>query len=287
MIIFLPFAFLFGACMGSFLNVVILRIPEDQSIWRRSSHCMNCDTPIPPWWNIPVISYLLLCGKCKYCKIRLSPQYVIVEALTGLFFAASFYFRWQDVMPVIMNGNTPEWHVVAPALYSWLADCTLWSILLAMTVIDARYFIIPLELTISGFVIGLALTLLYPPLHGEETILRSLTQAGISIAVGGGLFYVVRILGGLALKREALGLGDVHLMIMFGVFLNWQQQLCIIFISACVGSIAGIFMKLLQRRTHWRFEIPYGPYLAAAALITYFWGDQLITWYMTLYASPM
>lgn len=287
MIIFIIFAIYIGACVGSFLNVVILRLPANASLWRRSSHCMHCDRSIPPWWNIPILSYILLRGKCRYCRTPLTSQYVVVEILTATFFAVSFYVRWHDVVPLIMTGQVHQWAQVASALYPWIADCALWSVLCAMTFIDARYFIIPLELTITGACIGAFLTVIYPPLRGAETISASLLSAVVSVAVGGGLFYAVRCLGGWLMKREALGLGDVHLMIMFGFYFTWQQQLLIVFLSACVGSIAGILTKLLLRRAHWRFEIPYGPYLAAAALVTHFWGDALIAAYMSLYAAPL
>jgi leader peptidase (prepilin peptidase)/N-methyltransferase len=290
MILCTTFAFVFGACLGSFLNVLIVRLPKDESIWRRMSHCTVCNASIPPYDNIPVFSYLILRGRCRSCGARFSMQYFWVELITGAMVAATFYYRFQHVLPVYLQGYTLTWHQVQSALYPWLADVSLLSLLLAMTWIDARHFIIPLEITVSGTLIGLTLTLLYPPLRQQTpvfalygqpmTTLAALTQAGAAIGIGGGLFIIVRWVAGVYFKREALGLGDVHLMIMLGAYLNWPEQLLTVFLSALVGSVGGITAKYLLRRTHWRFEIPYGPYIAIGAVIAWFWGARLIDWYL-------
>jgi len=295
MILFVVFAFVLGACIGSFLNVLIIRLPKDESIWRRMSHCTACDTPIAPYDNIPIVSYLMLRGRCRACGTRFSMQYFWVELITGVLVAASFYYRFDHVVDVLMRGAVPTWEQLRSAVFPWLADVSLLSLLLAMTWIDARHFIIPLEITVSGTVIGLALTLIYPPLrqqtpvfgfYGEpSTAIGALTQAGAAIGIGGGLFIIVRWVASLYFKREALGLGDVHLMIMLGAYLNWPEQLLTVFLSALVGSVGGVTAKYLQRRTHWRFEIPYGPYIAAGAVIAWFWGARLVDWYLFWCAS--
>ncbi len=283
MILFLPFAFFFGACVGSFLNVLIIRLPLDESIWRRSSHCTSCQKPIPPYDNIPIISYLLLRGRCRTCGTRFSSQYFWVELLTGLFFAATFYFRFAEVVPLLMKGTWPSWHVARAAILPWLADISLLSLLLAMTWIDARHLIIPLEITVPGFIIGFLLLMAYPELRGVDGRLPALAEAGKAVVLGGGLLWLVRWLGSVIFKREAMGMGDVHLMIMLGMFLNWLEVLLVIFLSALIGSAGGITAKFIQRRTHWRFEVPYGPYIAAAAVIAYFWGPRIIHWYLSFY----
>jgi leader peptidase (prepilin peptidase)/N-methyltransferase len=291
MLFFTVIAFVLGACIGSFLNVLIIRLPKDESIWRRMSHCTVCNASIPPYDNIPVLSYLLLRGRCRACKTRFSAQYFWVELIAGVLVAATFYYRFEYVAEVYLKGFTPAWSAVRAALFPWLADVSLLSLLLAMTWIDARHFIIPLEITVSGTVIGLALTIIYPPLRqqtpvfglpGEPiSVLGALTQAGAAIGIGGGLFIIVRWLAGLYFKREALGLGDVHLMIMLGAYLNWPEQLLTVFLSAVIGSIGGISAKFLMRRTHWRFEIPYGPYIAVGAVIAWFWGARLVDLYLS------
>jgi leader peptidase (prepilin peptidase)/N-methyltransferase len=285
MILFTAFAFMFGACVGSFLNVVILRIPREESLWRQSSHCFSCNTPIPFYHNIPLVSFLLLRGKCSHCRTRYSSQYFFVELLTALCFAGTFYYRFTYIVPYLMNGSLPEWALLQSSLVPWLADIVLLSSLIAMIWIDARHFIIPLEITVTGFLVGFALCMWYPQLRGPEVITRwmALGQIGLAFIAGGGLLLLVRWLGGIYFKREALGMGDVHLMFMLAMFLNWPQILLVIFLSALVGSIGGISAKLIMRKTHWRFEIPYGPYLAVGAVVAYFWGNQLIQWYLNCF----
>jgi len=294
MIIFLPFAFFLGACFGSFLNVIILRIPEEKSIWRRSSHCFSCNAPIPFYNNIPILSYCLLRGRCSRCGARFSPQYLIVELLTALLFAATFYYRFHAIVPALMDGVIPDWSLVQSALVPWLMDCTLLCCLIAMTWIDAVHFIIPLEITVTGFLVGFILCMWYPELKLVPAGLTApaslmmkywytLGQIGMALVAGGGLLLLVRWLGSLYFKREAMGLGDVHLMFMLAMFMNWNLILLTIFISAFVGSIGGITAKLIMRKSHWRFEIPYGPYLALGAVISYFWGARLISWYIAFF----
>ncbi len=282
MILLLVFTLLLGACVGSFLNVVILRLPLDQSLWRRASHCMSCDAPIKPYDNIPVVSYLLLRGRCRACGARFSPQYAVVEALTALLFAATFWYRFAPLAAQFNSGAMPSWPALCAALAPWLADISLCSILLAMTWIDARYFIIPLELTVSGFLIGAALSMLHPQLRGVAALWPALSEMGKALLAGAGLMLAVRTLGGWWFKREALGMGDVHLMAMLAMYMNWPAILLVVFFSALLGSVGGIIAKIAQRHAHWRFEIPYGPYIAAGALIAHWWGARLLAWYLSL-----
>lgn len=286
MILFSTFAFMFGACVGSFLNVVILRIPREESLWRRSSHCFSCNTPIPFYHNIPIVSFILLRGKCSHCGTRFSSQYFFVELITGLCFAGTFYYRFTYIIPYLMQGTWPEWVLLESALVPWLSDVVLLSSLIAMIWIDARHFIIPLEITVTGFLAGFVLCMWYPELRGPEITTRwmILGQIGMSLIAGGGLLLVVRWLAGLYYKREALGLGDIHLMFMLAMYLNWPQIFLTILLSSLIGSIGGISAKFIMRKTHWRFEIPYGPYIAAGAVIAYFWGWQLIQWYLNTFA---
>lgn len=281
-LILLAFAFVLGACIGSFLNVVIVRLPREESLWRRGSHCMACGAPVAAYDNLPIVSYLVLRGRCRACGARFSARYAVVELLTALLFAATFYYRFGAVFPYLDAGTYPPWHVTRAAVVPWLSDCVLFSTLLAMTAIDAVYLIIPMEITATGFLAGFALSLAYPAMREAATLLQTMAACGIALSVGGGLFMLVRWLGALWFKREALGLGDVHLMLMLAMFMNWPQMLLTIFLSALLGSVGGIAMKLAQRRVHWRFEIPYGPYIAAAALVAYFWGGTLTRWYLHL-----
>ncbi|NLF38284.1 prepilin peptidase [bacterium] len=275
-------ALLFGACVGSFLNVVIIRIPKEESLWRRMSHCVSCDTPIAAYDNIPILSYVILRGKCRHCGARFSAQYAIVELITALFFAVTCYFRLEGLVGHLVAGDVVTNDMVLQAVIPWLGDVSLLSLLLAMTWIDAEHFIIPLHITATGFIIGLALLLVWPPFRGVDTRFLAVAEAGKSLLAGAALLAVVRMVAGWVFKREALGLGDVHLMVMLAMFINWRETLLTIFLSAVLGSIGGIAAKFAQRRKHWRFEIPYGPYIAAAAVIAYFWGPRIIEWYWEL-----
>lgn len=283
MTLFLIFSFFLGACIGSFLNVLILRIPKEESLWRKSSYCYSCGQPIRFYHNIPILSYLILRGKCSKCKTKFSSQYVIIEFITALLFLVTFYYRFAPHFDAIAQSNFSNWEILSLALIPWLADVSLLSLLLAMIVIDARHLIIPYEITISGFVIGLALSLIYPELHGSHDWLGAIGNIGLAMIAGGGLFLVVRWLASLYFKREALGMGDVHLLIMLALFLNWPQIILTIFLSSLVGSIGGITTKMLSHKNNWRFEIPYGPYIAIGAIISYFWGNSLISMYLDLY----
>ena len=284
MLLFLPFAFLFGACVGSFLNVLIIRLPADESIWRRNSHCTSCDSPIAVYDNIPILSYLILRGKCRKCGAKFSPQYFWVELITALVFAATFYFRCGEFVNQFMHGNLPAWEIVRITLIPWLADVSLISVLIAMTWIDAVHMIIPLELSISGFLLGLIFTVIVcPEIRGAHSIAAAVIQAGKAVFIGGGLLWLVRWAGTIVFKREAMGMGDVHLIIMLAMFLNWELILLTIFLSALAGSIGGTIAKIIQRKTNWRFEIPYGPYIAAGAIVAFFAGNKIIKWYLSFY----
>ena len=195
-----------------------------------------------------------------------------------------FYFRFGDVVPLMMKGTWPSWPLARAAIFPWLTDVTLISSLLAIIWIDARHMIIPLELTVAGFVIGFLLTTIaYPEFRGVDNPLAAMAEAGKAVALGGGMLWLVRWIGGVVFKREAMGMGDIHLIIMLAMFMNWTEILLVIFLSALTGSVGGVIAKIIQRRTHWRFEILYGPYIAAGAVITYFRGAQIIAWYMRFY----
>jgi len=286
MLIFLPFAFWFGACVGSFLNVLIIRLPAEESIWRKNSHCTTCNNPIEFYDNIPILSYLLLGGKCRKCGAEFSSQYFWVELLTAICFAITFYFRCDIFVSSFMKGDYPSWEIVRLTIIPWLADISLISVLIAITWIDAIHMIIPLELSISGFILGLVLTtILCPELRNVSTIPAAMIQAGEAVAIGGGLLWTVRWAGTKVFKREAMGMGDVHLIIMLAMFLNWPAILLTIFLSAFAGSIGGTIAKLIQKKTNWRFEIPYGPYIAAGAIVAYFAGPGIIAWYLSFYQT--
>ena len=279
MVGFLVFAFLFGASIGSFLNVVILRLPSNESLWRHGSHCFSCGKPIKWYNNIPCLSYLILRGKCAECGAPFSAQYFVVELLTGVAFTILCFFRFWDMMP-FWPTEYIDYSSLMPCALAFLRDVFLFCSLLAITVIDAREMIIPIEITLTTFVAGLIFVFVSPGLYGVPDRFTLIVELLLAALLGGGLMWLVRIVGGWIFKREALGLGDVHLMFMLAPFLNWPRILLTILLASVIGCIGGLASKALAKEK--KVEIPFGPYLAAAAFIAYFWGGPIIKWYVGL-----
>ncbi len=246
-------AFLGGACVGSFLNVCIHRIPRDRSIIRPRSHCPKCETMIAWHDNIPIISYLLLRGKCRHCHVGISPRYAAVEALTAfLFLAIWLKYGWSALTPLYM--------LVAGGL-------------ILATFVDLEHMIIPDRVSIGGMLAGLVLSGLVPSLHGETHVLSSVTAAIIGLVVGAGSLWLVSVLGRMAFRKDAMGFGDVKLLGAIGAFMGWQGVLFTIMLSSLAGSLVGLLFILSGRR-EWQSRIPYGPYLALAAVIWMIWGME-------------
>lgn len=284
MLIFLIFSFLFGASIGSFLNVVILRIPRDESLWRRSSHCFSCDKPIPWYHNIPVLSYLILRGRCAMCGAKFSSQYFFVELFCGIVFTALCYFRFRGLLPFLPT-EPIDYQVVVPAAALFLRDVVFFCSLLAITVIDARHLIIPLEITLTAFVLGMILVFWQPAMYyGAPDRFVLIVELLFAALAGGLLLWIVRIIGGFVFKREALGLGDVHLMFMLVPFLNWPRILLTIFLASIIGCFGGLLTRLPQKGEK-KAEVPFGPYLSISAVIAYFWGQYIIGWYLSFIVS--
>lgn len=279
MVVFLVFAFLFGASIGSFLNVVILRIPREESLWRHASHCFSCGKPIKWYHNIPCLSYLVLRGKCAECGAPFSVQYFIIELLTGLAFTILCYFRFWDLVP-FWPTEYIDYGALLPYALAYLRDVLFFCSLLAITVIDAREMIIPLEITLTTFLAGLILVFISPGLYGAPDRFTLFVELLLAAAAGGFLMWMVRIVGGWVFKREALGLGDVHLMFMLAPFLNWPRILLTILMASVIGCFGGLLTKALSKEK--KVEIPFGPYLAAGAFIAYFWGTAIVKWYVGL-----
>ena len=274
---FLVFAFfstLFGACVGSFLNVCIYRIPRDESVVTPRSHCPHCNTLIPWYLNVPVASWLALRGKCASCKGPIAFRYTLVELLTAMLFLAVF-MKW--AAPAAMHMLPISNPLIIPICWLFLAGLVLG------TFVDFEHFIIPDSVTIGGMVAGPILSALVPALHGKELWWQGLVTSLIGLAVGFGLLNAVALIGTKAFKKEAMGFGDVKLMGAVGAFLGWQAVLFTVFVSSLLGSVVGLLLiafggvKLQSR-------IPFGPYISAAALIWVFWGPALVLAYMKLMA---
>ncbi len=244
----------FGAVVGSFLNVVIYRLPRGESIVFPGSHCPHCGVPILARDNLPVLGYLLLRGRCRACGAGISARYPCVEALTALL-AAGVWWRF-------------GLSVQLPVLFVFLAG------LVAVTFIDLDHRIIPDSLSLGGVVVGFACSFLTP-----LGWLGSLAGA----ALGGGVLLAVA-LGYLALtRREGMGFGDVKLLAAIGAFLGWQAVLFTVFVSSVVGSVVGLSLVAL-RGSGMRLEVPFGPFLALGAALYVFVGPELVAWYFGVFA---
>jgi leader peptidase (prepilin peptidase)/N-methyltransferase len=244
--------------IGSFLNVCIYRLPEGKSIVWPGSHCQACKRPVAWYDNVPVLSYFVLGGKCRGCKAPFSFQYAVIEFLTGLLFVAfvaAFGFSFKAGIYLVFT----------------LA-------LLVVSAIDWKHRIIPDEISLPGIVLGLALSAVFPEMHGAHFWLYGLRDSVFGMLAGGLFLYVLGTVAEKILKKEAMGGGDVKLLAMIGAFIGWQGVLWTIFVSSLVGSIAGLG-SLLKGGDRY---IPYGPYLAAAAVLYIFFGDPVIAWYLNL-----
>ena len=246
---------IFGSLVGSFLNVCIFRLPKEESVVFPASHCQDCKRPIAWHDNVPVVSYLVLKGRCRQCKSKISWQYPFVELLTAVFFIL-FYHHF---------GLTAK-GVVYLALSLGL---------LVQTFIDFRYQIIPDEITLPGMLLGLVASGFFPELHHESVWWQGLLRSFIGLLVGGGFFYVTGIIAEWLLKKEAIGGGDIKLLAMIGAVLGWYGVIWTIFLSSLAGSIIGVYLRL----TRGDERIPFGPYIALGAVVYLFFGQQMVNWY--------
>lgn len=241
-----------GLALGSFLNVCIYRIPLKKSILFPNSFCPKCGTKIRYQDNIPLISFILLKGRCRKCKEKISLQYPLVEFITSALLVLA-YLRF---------GLT--WDFAARGILILFMILTFF--------IDLKHRIIPDVLTLPGIVIGFILSFLVK----SPTFLNSL----LGILVGGGLFYLSAVLGELIFKKESMGGGDIKLAMMLGAFLGWQKILLVLLLSAFLGSFIGVIALFLSKDVKKTRTIPFGPFLALGAVITIFFGDAMISAYL-------
>ena len=244
---------IFGAIVGSFLNVCICRLPKGESIITPGSHCPHCQTPIRFYDNIPLISYLLLGGKCRNCKGNISFQYPLVEGITAL---SSFLLFMKFGLS-----------------WSYLFYFIFVASLIVITGIDLFHQIIPDVISLPGIGLGLSASLIIPHL----TFLNSLT----GMLLGGGSLFLVATLYQWLFKREGMGGGDVKLLAMIGAFLGWKAVILTILLSSLIGSISGIIIMVLKGKD-FKYAIPFGPFLSLGAVISLFYGEKIITWYLYL-----
>ena len=243
-----------GAMVGSFLNVCICRLPEGESIVTPRSHCPHCQKLIRFYDNIPLLSYLLLRGKCRSCRAPISIQYPIVEGVTAL----------GSLVLFLKFGLTWEYLVYFLFL----------SALIVITVIDLYHQIIPDVISLPGIGIGLLASLVLPGL----TPLNSLT----GVLLGGGSLFLVATLYQWFFKREGMGGGDVKLLAMVGAFLGWKAVILTILFSSFIGSIIGIIFITVKGKDL-KYAIPFGPFLALGAVLSLFLGEEIVRWYLYLH----
>lgn len=271
------FVFLFGAAVGSFLNVVIYRIPNEQSIVFPNSACPKCKTPIKTYDNIPIFSWLILGGKCRNCKERISPRYPAVELLTALL--------WVLVYSQI--GFTP-----------FLPVClVLVSALVALMFIDAEHMILPNVITYPLFIFAVLIRIIFPIVfagnyfsdmnYAPVTALaeyprwvQSLGGAGLGAMVGGGSLWLIGEIWKRLRGVDAMGLGDVKMMLGVGALLGWRLSFVAIFLAAFSGAIIGIAVIAKQKDKNMQTQIPFGIFLGIGSILSLLFGEQMIKWYI-------
>jgi leader peptidase (prepilin peptidase) / N-methyltransferase len=246
------FAFIFGAVIGSFLNVCIHRLPRNESIVFPASRCPGCGTKISPFDNIPILSWLILRGKCRSCGGGISQQYPLVELINGLL--TLFLF--------LRFGLSLE----------FLAMFLLSSALVTITFIDLEHQIIPDVISIPGIAVGFLFSLFLPSPGWATSLLGILAGGGSLLAVAYGYHFLT--------GKEGMGGGDIKLLAMMGAFCGWKAVPFIIFVSSLTGSVIGVSIMLARKKDS-KLAIPFGPFLALGALVYVFYGERLISWYLS------
>jgi leader peptidase (prepilin peptidase)/N-methyltransferase len=245
-------ALAFGLIIGSFLNVCIYRLPLKKSVVWPASRCPECDAPIAPYDNIPVLSYLALRGLCRACKAPISVKYPVIEALTGALFLAA-YLMFEP-----------------PVLYQRLVfGCGM----IVLFVIDLEHRILPDVITLPGILLGFALSFFMPP--GWFDSLLGIVLGGGSLWLIGEVYYRFR-------HEEGMGFGDVKMLAMIGAFLGWKLMLLTLVLSSFLGSVIGLGMIAI-RLGDLKYALPFGSFLAIGAIAASTVGDRIVNWYTSYY----
>lgn len=274
--------FVFGALVGSFLNVVIHRVPREESIVFPNSRCPKCETAIKPYDNIPVISWLILGGKCRACKVPISARYPAVEMLhASLWLLVVWQIGFTPFLPIALIFVT---------------------VLVALMFIDAEHMILPNVITYPFFFFAIAVRIIYPMFFGGEYFsdlnywpatamadyplwLRSLVSGVLGALAGGGSLWLVGELWKRLRGVEAMGLGDVKMMLGFGALLGWRLAFLSIFFGAFAGAVIGSIFVARQKDKDMQTQIPFGIFLGIGSIIALLFGEQLIGWYVNNFLS--
>jgi leader peptidase (prepilin peptidase)/N-methyltransferase len=245
-------SFIFGSCIGSFLNVCILRIPGNISIVFPPSQCPKCENKIKWYDNIPVLSYIILMGKCRFCKTKISIQYPIVEILAGFF---AFY-------------SVFSFSLSLKALFVFIFICAL----IVISFIDLEHKIIPDIISLPGIIIFFAAALVIGEIPFFDLVLGVLT--------GGGTLYLIAVLYYFASKKEGMGGGDIKLLAMIGAFTGYKGVFFTIFASSLTGTLVGIIAMIIKGKDM-KYAVPFGPFLSLGAVIYIFFGKTLVFYYLS------
>lgn len=276
------FGFAFGACVASFLNVCIWRLPRNESVVRPASHCPNCNAAIRWYQNIPVISYIALGGKCASCRKPISMRYTVVELLGGILFLVA-YLQW--AMPAAF-GDMPV--AGLRPLLDFRCVLAYWLVISGLILgsfIDLEHFYLPDRVTIGGMLLGVPASVLIPELQLERTWLDSLCWSVGGLAFGFLFLWGMGWMFSKLFRKDALGFGDVKLMGAVGAFFGPTAVLFVLIVSSLVGSAAGVALMIRGRARLGGFTaVPYGPFIAVATLVWMFWGPRLVDAYIRLLA---
>jgi leader peptidase (prepilin peptidase)/N-methyltransferase len=249
------FLILLGLVTGSFLNVVIHRLPLEESIITPRSHCPSCNTLIPFYDNIPVLSYILLLGRCRHCRVRISPVYPLVELLTAVSFWLSYVYFEQEPLY---------------AGFSILFIC----LLLVQALIDLKHMILPLEISIGGAVVFLIYSFFNPfvtPLNAFGS------AAGAALSFTAIYYFYLKVR-----KIEGLGQGDIWMMLLLGSFLGVNKLIVAILLASGAGLIVGIFVIIFKKK-NLKLALPFGTFLSLGSWISLFWGNEILRWIQSVY----
>ncbi|HEY3152184.1 MAG TPA: prepilin peptidase [Candidatus Binatia bacterium] len=258
---FYLFAFTFGALVGSFLNVCILRIPNNDSIVSPPSHCLSCKMAISFYDNVPLISYLILRGRCRACGDRISPRYFVVELLTALL-ALALFDRFGFG-------------------FSFFASFVFVAALIVISFIDLDVRIVPDVISLPGIIVGLALSVAgYFLVSGESSIVPSPVSSVLGILAGGGFLLATAWIYEKVTGVEGMGGGDIKLLAMIGAFLGWPSIPITLFFASLVGSVVGIACMVATGAGR-RLALPFAPFLCSGALLFIFFGEDLIQFYVS------
>ncbi|VAW38567.1 Leader peptidase (Prepilin peptidase) / N-methyltransferase [hydrothermal vent metagenome] len=256
--------FVIGACIGSFLNVCIYRIPAGLSVVRPGSRCPGCGSPVRGYDNIPVFSYFILGGKCRSCKAAFSVRYAMVELFVALL-GVALYLRF----------------AFAPEFFAYAAFT---AALVTVAFIDLDHKIIPNVISLPGIVAGFAVACLFGfvlSAGAADVLYPSVIDSAIGLVLGGGFLFLISFGYYMLTGRDGLGFGDVKLLAMIGAFVGWKGVLFTIFTGSVAGAVVGVFIVLFSGKSA-KYAVPFGPFLSLGALLYIFFGRSIISWYLSL-----